>query len=247
MTLKDLLLFGEDTTLKNSNPSNETPSFSRLYYVIEGETCYREKGKVIRFKKNHLYLTPVNSECDLCDTPHADFLYIFAHVTTLPVVTRWIEIEVIDGTPLSDAVTLWRKYVPGKDDQLIASILQFLLSRIPGEHLFTNSVAQRAKTLLEQSNGTNPDMKEISRTLGYSREHITRCFYNSYGCTPRQYLNAQTMNAAAEKLKKGEKIKEVAYQAGYSSPFAFSKAFKKHFGASPQPYLSFLRSGDPCK
>ena len=86
----------------------------------------------------------------------------------------------------------------------------------------------------------NFSMEILSGYLGYTREHITRSFLSSYGTTPKQYFNSYRMTVALEKLVNGSRIKEVSDYLNFSSPYAFSKAFKKHYGLSPEKYLLTL-------
>ena len=87
-------------------------------------------------------------------------------------------------------------------------------------------------------------MSTMSRNLGYSREHITRVFHAIYQATPKQYFNSRRMNLALERLYEGEKVKAVAERLNFASPYSFSQAFKKHFGASPRQYLALLKGED---
>ena len=86
----------------------------------------------------------------------------------------------------------------------------------------------------------------MSRTLGYSREHITRAFSAMYKVTPTRYFNARRMNMAVEKLYRGETVQSVAEQLNYATAAAFSKAFKKHFGSSPIQYVNALKRNEPA-
>jgi hypothetical protein len=52
----------------------------------------------------------------------------------------------------------------------------------------------------------------LTHTLGYSREHITRAFSSMYKVTPTRYFNARRINAAVEKLYRGETVQSVAEQ-----------------------------------
>ena len=83
-------------------------------------------------------------------------------------------------------------------------------------------------------------MKEISRDLGYTREHITRVFKAAFRVTPKQYSEMKRFGLALEKLRDGEKIGSVSHQLEFSSPYSFSKAFKKQFGYSPKQYISLI-------
>ena len=49
-----------------------------------------------------------------------------------------------------------------------------------------------------------------------------------------------------EKLYAGESLQSVADQLSYSSPYSFSKAFKKHFGSSPVQYVNALKRNEPA-
>ena len=85
-------------------------------------------------------------------------------------------------------------------------------------------------------------MAQLTNSLGYSREHITRAFFAAYGITPMQYFRQCRMNAALSHLLAGERINQVADRFGFATPYSFSKAFKDHFGLSPEKYLLDLRA-----
>lgn len=242
MIIKHLLLASESYTHQNWIYRNINVGFSRLYYIIDGEAYYEENGKAVRFKKNHLYLTPVKHCFTIYENPDDKLMHTYSHITTVPEVTHFTEIEVIEGTPLADAVTLWRKYIHSEDRELITNIIQFLLSLISEQYSERNSVVQRIKQYLDSLETNSLNMLTMSRTLGYSREHITRVFHNSYRVTPKQYFNSRRMNLALRRLYDGEKIKVVADQLNFASPYSFSQAFKKHFGSSPKQYLAVLKN-----
>lgn len=239
MMIKNLLHSYESYTHKNWEYRDVYVDFSRLYYIIDGEAYYKEGGKAHRFKKGHLYLTPIRKSFDLCENPQNKLLHTYSHIVTLPPVTEFTEIEVIPGTPLYDAVALWRKYIRSEDNELLSSIIGLVLACIdrPSSE---NGLCLKLKNLLDALDRPNLDMAEVSRELGYSREHITRVFSTAYHVTPTQYFTARKMNMALSELLSGKQISEVAELMGYSSPYSFSKAFKKYFGLSPQKYLPTL-------
>ena len=246
MIIKHLLLSSESYTHTNWEFHNVNVRFSRLYYIIDGEAYYKENGQAVRFKKGHLYLTPVNTPFDLYENPGDKLLHTYVHIKTLPEVTKFTEIEVVEGTPLADAVELWRKYARSEDYELISNIIQFLLSQISGRYIAGNTVAERIKQYLDNLEGTELNTAAMSHTLGYTREHITRSFYSMYKTTPNRYFNARLMNMAVEKLFRGETIQSVAEQLNYATSAAFSKAFKKHFGSSPIQYVNALKRNEPA-
>ena len=246
MIIKQLLLASESYTHKNWEFHNVNVRFSRLYYIIDGEAYYKENGHTVRLKKGHLYLTPVNTPFDLYENADDKLLHTYVHIITLPEVSRFTEIKVKDDTPLADAVSLWRKYARSENYELISNIIQFLLSQIAGNFLSESTVAEQTKQYLDSLEGNELNTKAMSHALGYSREHITRAFSSMYKVTPMRYFNARRMNAAAEKLYRGETVQSVAEQLNYATAAAFSKAFKKHFGSSPVRYVNALKRNEPA-
>ena len=240
MIIQNIWDASESYTHQNWIYKDVCVNFSRLYYIIDGEAYYEENGKKIRLKKGCLYLTPVDKCFTLYENPEDKLFHTFTHIRTFPAVEHFTEIRVAEGSPLADAIALWRKYIHTDNSELLSGIIQFLLSCIGGAVEKKTSVAEQTKEYLDQTENASINMAELSRTLGYSREHITREFRATYHMTPKQYFNLRVMNVALEKLISGAKVYEVAEALNYSTAYAFSKAFKKRFGLSPEKYIRTL-------
>lgn len=76
-------------------------------------------------------------------------------------------------------------------------------------------------------------LEEISLGFGYSYNHICKTFAKRFGVSPKAYLTSKKMDHAGNLLKKGKSIGIVSEILGFSSPYNFSRAFKKHFGVCP--------------
>ena len=239
MIIKNLLHSYESYTHKNWAYQDVYVDFSRLYYIIDGEAYYEEGGKKHRLKKGHLYLTPIRKSFGLSENPEDKLLHTYSHIVTFPPVTEFTEIEVIPDTPLCDAVMLWRKYIRSEDSELLSGIISLILQCVD-RHLSSDVTPTKIKQHIDGLDRMTLNMSEISRELGYSREHITRVFSSAYHMTPMQYFTARKMDVALSELLIGKSVSEIAEIMGYSSPYAFSKAFKKHFGLSPKNYLPTL-------
>ena len=243
MIIQNILLADESYTYDGWIWKDVYVGFSRLYYIIDGEGYYEEDGKTIRFQKNHIYLTPVKRYFSLYDNPKDKLLHTYCHIITRPPVDRLLEASVVDGTPLADAVALWRKYIHTDNASLLTNILQLVLTCMDKRFGHENVIAEKVKQYVDRQKSLSLDMSQISRSLGYSREHITRSFLSVYHITPKQYFNQRRMRVALEKLLDGVGVGDVADELRFSSPYAFSKAFKKHFGFSPTKYVKMLTSG----
>ena len=77
-------------------------------------------------------------------------------------------------------------------------------------------------------------LEELASEAGASRSVLADRFTNLVGHPPIQYLTQWRMQMAAKRLTDpGVSIASVAYDVGYESEAAFSRAFKKLVGRSP--------------
>lgn len=243
MIIQNVLLANESYTHDHWVYRDVSLGFSRLYYVLDGEAYYEEKGKKVRLKHNHIYLTPVKTSFTLTENPDDKLLHTYVHITTVPAVNEFVEIRVEEGTLLADAVGLWRKYIHA-DEKTLTGVLELVLSCLEPRAEEVNPVAEQAKGYIDTMADFSFDMTALSRGLGYTREHVTRSFLAAYHTTPCRYFTLRRMNVAAERLRAGAKVGEIAESLGFASPYSFSKAFKNHFGLSPAHYRRALSGED---
>ena len=73
--------------------------------------------------------------------------------------------------------------------------------------------------------------------IGINRSYLSSIFKRLVGIPPQEYLLNFRMEESARLLSGSElPVKTVASAVGYDNPLTFSKAFKNHFGCSPQNY-----------
>lgn len=81
------------------------------------------------------------------------------------------------------------------------------------------------------------DVAGIARLANLSSSRFYALCVAHFGMTPQQRLTQIRMNRAAGLLlSSNEKVETIATDCGYSTLFAFSKAFKKVFGVSPRSF-----------
>jgi AraC-like DNA-binding protein len=87
-------------------------------------------------------------------------------------------------------------------------------------------------------------VEELSRASGLSRAAFAKRFTAVLGEPPLGYLTSWRMTAAGRLLRETDAaLATVAERAGYSSEFAFAKAFKREYGVAPGSYRRASRSG----
>ncbi|GGU99515.1 AraC family transcriptional regulator [Streptomyces spectabilis] len=80
-------------------------------------------------------------------------------------------------------------------------------------------------------------VEELGALAGLSRAAFARRFAGSVGVPPLAYLTWWRMTVAGRALRTGDApLRVVSQQAGYTSEFAFAKAFKREFGVAPGRY-----------
>jgi len=95
-------------------------------------------------------------------------------------------------------------------------------------------VVGRALGLIHAEPARDWSLEELARTVGASRSTLAERFAQLVGQPPMQYLTCWRMQVAASLLARGDAgVATVAERVGYDSEAAFSRAFKKHAGASP--------------
>lgn len=80
-------------------------------------------------------------------------------------------------------------------------------------------------------------LRFLSRGLGYSEFHTTRKFKEITGMQFRDYLRRRRLAFALKEVRDSEKsILDIAFDYGFSSHEAFTRAFKATYGITPSAY-----------
>ncbi|GIG88159.1 AraC family transcriptional regulator [Plantactinospora endophytica] len=147
--------------------------------------------------------------------------------------------------PGSDAV------LPALLDTLLLFIVRAWL-RGDAEHAVTGwAAALGDPAIAEALHAIHDDparpwtVRELGARAGLSRAAFARRFSTVVGQPPLAYLTWWRMTVAGRLLSSGADtpLRLVAQRSGYSSEFAFAKAFKREFGTSPGRYRNSSTSG----
>jgi AraC-like DNA-binding protein len=92
----------------------------------------------------------------------------------------------------------------------------------------------KALTLLHAAPAQNWTLENLAKEIGLSRALLAERFSDIVGVPPMRYLTKWRMQIASELLRGGgANVATVAFEVGYASEAAFSRAFKKMVGVSP--------------
>src|SRR6202051_2238086 len=95
--------------------------------------------------------------------------------------------------------------------------------------------AQRALWFIESHLAEELTLDEIADVAGISRFHMVRAFAAATGFSVMRYVRARRLSEAARALANGAPdILTLALEADYGSHEAFTRAFRDHFGVTPE-------------
>lgn len=90
---------------------------------------------------------------------------------------------------------------------------------------------------VENNVANNPTLMEMSSHVGYSPYYCSTKFREHTGRTYRQFLAQCRLKAAARDLMNtGDRITDIAFRYGYSSPESLARAFAAAFHCSPRQF-----------
>ena len=156
----------------------------------------------------------------------------------------------LDGkllTAAEELVKLSARIGPA-DGQAAVEHLAAMLAALRGKVLETPPVFAPAETpapglfeCIRDGYLTGISVKELAARLGVSEGSVRRRFLRETGKSPGQAIRELRLKEAAELLRTTrEPIREIGERCGFSTPFSFSRAFRRRFGVPPRAF----RNGD---
>jgi AraC family transcriptional regulator len=115
------------------------------------------------------------------------------------------------------------------------------------------NVTSKALWYIESHLSDDLSLGAIAGTVGVSPFHLSRAFSVSVGSPIALYVRARRLSQAARTLANGAgDIIAVALEAGYGSHEAFTRAFRQHFGLTPeqvraQGHVKNLETKEPIR
>ena len=102
--------------------------------------------------------------------------------------------------------------------------------------------AQKALWFVESHLARELTLDEIAGVAGISRFHMVRAFAAATGMSVMRYVRARRLSEAARALAAGAPdILTLALDADYGSHEAFTRAFRDHFGVTPETVRNLAR------
>ncbi|MEM1081222.1 MAG: AraC family transcriptional regulator [Pseudomonadota bacterium] len=106
-------------------------------------------------------------------------------------------------------------------------------------------MVDHALKLMHEQPAEDWTVERLAKASGASRAAFAKRFQKLVGEAPMTFLKNWRMALAADLLSRADStVASVAYQVGYSSPYAFSAAFKRVRGLSPQAHRETIQHNE---
>jgi AraC-like DNA-binding protein len=100
----------------------------------------------------------------------------------------------------------------------------------------------RARDLADARYDAPLDVPAMARRAHVSTAHFSRCFKETFGETPHQYLLTRRIQRAQELLRLTDlPVRDICEAVGYTSLGSFSATFKRVVGLSPTAWRAAAR------
>lgn len=153
------------------------------------------------------------------------------------------------GTHLVTSITLWmnqlkNQYLPDEYDkiesEILGSIFESLKLNVSHQDKINANIFD-IRAMLDENLQESKTIADIAHQVGISERHMLRLFKESFGISPKNYLQNLRLNAVKKELldldKRHTKVTDTALQYNFLHMGHFSQEYKKFFGELPSSTL----------
>jgi len=229
-----------------STPEGTTRSFDRVtkegLMTPDGDLLIAGPGAVTRF---------------ICVAYDYDHEVAHPLLSLLPPVVHIPAIAPGDAGPIQSTLRLLGGELGGRSpgsqsvvtrltDVLFVQVLREWLKRENGGASWLRALRDPQIAQVIAAMHTRPaepwTLESLARSVNLSRATLARRFTELVGEPPLTYLTRWRMQVAAQRLKHStDTVDTIARAVGYTSEFAFSRAFARHRGQPPGRYRRLAR------
>ncbi|MEO6404316.1 MAG: AraC family transcriptional regulator [Ferruginibacter sp.] len=100
----------------------------------------------------------------------------------------------------------------------------------------------QAKMIIDSTDAEKINIPGLAIACAVSEFHFYRSFKIAFGVSPYKYVVSRRLDKAKLLLTSNTKksITDIAYEAGFTDIYSFSRSFKKHFRHSPSELLNVI-------
>lgn len=158
----------------------------------------------------------------------------------VPRITRWSDLAAVRAFT-DELVELWIR--GGVPNELLTTYafsrlrLQALVGEQRSEQTRLPEALQRSQELIRDRFHERLPVSDLARTAGCSEPHLHDLYRRHLNSSPHQVILEVRLQQACRLLSStAQPIKRIAAEVGFSTPAAFSHAFRKYARVTPAAY-----------
>ena len=125
---------------------------------------------------------------------------------------------------------------------LLAGLIVVRLRRMLGQNDRPRSPAQQAREVLEKNLAHPLKLAELARRVYVSPDYLRQLFRAEYGSSIMSYYLRARLKLACQLLANSDKtVADIAEACGFTSPYYFSRLFRREMGVAPTAWRSRQR------
>lgn len=227
----------------------------------QGECMFHQPNEFHRHKANGVSAPNYFVICFVCNSAHMH-MFRKKHFALTERLRRFIsniiwEAQQVFDLPKNNPEEQMLKVSIGEllgGQQMIRTYLEqfliLLLRREYGEVNVSledtkeeNKLASQLKKTLDMYIYRDFCVEQFCSQMQYSKTYLTKIFFKEYGCTIHDYItNAKIKEARALIRERTYNFTQISDMLCFSTPFYFSRVFKKITGMSPSEYKTSIKS-----
>lgn len=206
-----------------------------IHFVIDGEGVFVKPHNTYNVKKGHAFLIRPGEFCGYYPDKQNPWHYMWIHFDGLQAkqFDKFPDVFPVEEEFILD---LYKCFEMDKNAQEYVTGMLFILYSKLLVSKSKDDYASKVKAYIDLKYASDISIQSIADELAITRKHLNRLFKSRYNVTIQQYLVGKRLDCAKRFLEYGYGVEQSAYMSGYRDSFNFSRAFKKHFGISPNEY-----------
>lgn len=209
---------------------------SALYFPVEGRLVFEgEFGKKICDREHPMYIPQKLNYIYRAEEVTNAYLFNFydTNPATEPILLDFVDFRELENA--HEQLNILRAVPTVRNKAKMLSVLYRIMGMaFPESDTPQNAILLPALEYVAMHfNDTGLTLDILAEKCHISKVYLHKLFVKKLGVTPFKYITNVRMERANILLKDRKPVGQVALEVGYNDIYTFSRAYKKHYGISP--------------